>query len=151
MGNRLGAGAMREPASIADLAKKYVGLDEDGRLADADLRARIIAHRMEEQAMRLTVRRAADEARGNMSPSATTSIMKNSGTQMGQERAELVLEIMGHRGLGWEGDGFDADELSAVRGWLSGKATTIFGGSFEIQNNIISKRILGWPDSTRSA
>ncbi len=37
-------------------------------------------------------------------------------------------------------------ERAAVRGWLSGKATTIFGGSFEIQNNIISKRILGLPD-----
>ena len=33
-----------------------------------------------------------------------------------------------------------------MRGWLGGKATTIFGGSHEIQNNIISKRILGLPD-----
>ena len=55
------------------------------------------------------------------------------------------------QGLGWEGEGFTEEELAAVRGWLSGKATTIYGGSFEIQNNIISKRILGLPDSTRSA
>ncbi len=53
---------------------------------------------------------------------------------------------MGHQGLGWEGEGFTADELAAVRGWLGGKATTIYGGSYEIQNNIISKRILGLPD-----
>jgi alkylation response protein AidB-like acyl-CoA dehydrogenase len=72
--------------------------------------------------------------------------MKNSGTQIGQERAELTLEIMGHQGLGWDGDTFTADERSAVRAWLGGKATTIFGGSFEIQNNIISKRILDLPD-----
>ena len=58
----LAPAAARETDHIADLAKKYVGVDEDGRLADADLRARIIAHRMEEQAMRLTVRRAAAEA-----------------------------------------------------------------------------------------
>ena len=74
--------------------------------------------------------------------------MKNAGTQIGQDRAELMLEIMGHQGLGWEGDDFEADELPAVRGWLSGKATTIFGGSQEIQNNIISKRILGLPELT---
>ena len=37
-----------------------------------------------------------------------------------------------------------------MRGWLGGKATTIFGGSQEIQNNIISKRILGLPDTTQS-
>jgi alkylation response protein AidB-like acyl-CoA dehydrogenase len=150
MGNRLGAGAMREPASIADLAKKYVGLDEDGRLADADLRARIIAHRMEEQAMRLTVRRAADEARGNMSPSATTSIMKNVSMKVMQDRSELTVELLGSHGLGWEGDGFSAEELAAVRGWLGGKAGSIYGGSHEIQNNIISKRILNLPELTGS-
>ena len=76
--------------------------------------------------------------------------MKNSGTRIGQEKAELTLEIMGAQGLGWDGDDFTAEEKLAVRGWLSGKATTIFGGSFEIQNNIISKRILGLPDSTKS-
>jgi hypothetical protein len=53
---------------------------------------------------------------------------------------------MGHQGLGWEGEDFTPDQLAAVRAWLSGKATTIFGGSFEIQNNIISKRILGLLD-----
>ena len=33
-----------------------------------------------------------------------------------------------------------------MRGWLFGKAITIYGGSAEVQNNIISKRILGLPD-----
>jgi alkylation response protein AidB-like acyl-CoA dehydrogenase len=150
MGNRLGAGAVREPASVADLAKKYVGVDEDGRLADADLRARLIAHRMEEQAMRLTVRRAAAEARGNMSPSATTSIMKNVSMKVMQDRSELTVELLGSHGLGWEGDGFSAEELAAVRGWLGGKAGSIYGGSHEIQNNIISKRILNLPELTGS-
>jgi alkylation response protein AidB-like acyl-CoA dehydrogenase len=37
-----------------------------------------------------------------------------------------------------------------VRTWLSGKATTIFGGSQEIQSNIVSKRILGLPDTTQN-
>ena len=58
---------------------------------------------------------------------------------------------MGVQGLGWEGEPFTDEERQTVRAWLSGKATTIFGGSQEIQNNIISKRILGLPDSTRSA
>ena len=58
---------------------------------------------------------------------------------------------MGHQGLGWEGEAFDKDEIEAVRGWLGGKAMSIYGGSAEIQNNIISKRILGLPDSTGSA
>ena len=99
----------------------------------------------------LTLQRAVAEARGNLNPSATTSVMKNSGTWVGQDRAELTLEIMGTQGLGWDGDDFTADERTAVRGWLSGKATTIFGGSQEIQSNIVSKRILGLPDTTQSS
>jgi alkylation response protein AidB-like acyl-CoA dehydrogenase len=90
------------------------------------------------------------ESRSNQGPSAATSIMKNAGTKIGQDQAELTLEIMGNQGLGWEGEGFSSDELAAVRGWLGGKATTIFGGSHEIQNNIISKRILGLPDPVNS-
>ena len=57
-----------------------------------------------------------------------------------------LIEIKGLQGLGWDGDGFDTPELEAVRGWLFGKATTIYGGSTEIQNNIIAKRVLGMLD-----
>src|SRR5204862_504986 len=35
--------------------------------------------------------------------------------------------------------------------WMGGKAMSSYGGSFEIQNNITSKRILGLPDTTHSA
>ena len=37
-------------------------------------------------------------------------------------------------------------ELGMVRGWLGGKAVTIYGGSTEIQNNIVAKRMLGLLD-----
>jgi alkylation response protein AidB-like acyl-CoA dehydrogenase len=149
---RSGQGGMRggPGVSIADIAKKYVGVDAQGRLADADLRSRLTAHMINAKAHALTLQRAVAEARGNLNPSATTSVMKNSGTWVQQERSELTLEIMGTQGLGWEGDDFTPDERSAVRGWLSGKATTIFGGSQEIQSNIVSKRILGLPDTTQS-
>jgi alkylation response protein AidB-like acyl-CoA dehydrogenase len=131
---------------VSDLAKSYVGVDEAGRIADADLRARIASHDMQARAFVLTAMRAMAEAKSNQGPSAATSIMKNAGSQIGQDRAELAVEIMGARGLGWEGEGFAPKELAAVRTWLGGKATTIYGGSFEIQNNIIAKRILGLPD-----
>jgi alkylation response protein AidB-like acyl-CoA dehydrogenase len=136
---------------LEDLALTY-GLREDGgEIADEDLRTRIIVNRMDARAHALTLQRAMNDAKGNVNPSATTSIMKNSGTRIGQEKAELTLEVAGVQGLGWEGEAFNGEERGAVRAWLSGKATTIFGGSQEIQNNIISKRILGLPDSTRSA
>ena len=128
-------------------AKKYMGEDDKGRLADIDLRQRLVGHAMEAKAFQLTLMRSAMEARGNQGPSAATSILKNVGSKVGQDRSEFTLEIYGNRGFGWEGEGFAANELGAVRGWLGGKATSIYGGSQEIQNNIISKRILELPDS----
>ena len=128
---------------LPELAGSYVEAADDGA---ADLRGRIIAQALDARAHTLTMKRAAEESRGNQNPSAATSVMKNSGTRIGQDKAELTLEIMGAQGLGWEGESFEGEELTAVRTWLFGKATTIFGGSAEIQNNIISKRILGLPD-----
>ena len=56
---------------------------------------------------------------------------------------------MGSQGIGWEGNEFTEYELSNVREWLGGKAISIYGGSFEVQNNIISKNILGLPETTQ--
>ena len=137
-------------APLQDLARRYVGEDSSGRIADLDLRGRIARWQMDTRAHALTLARAAAEAKGNADPSNAASVLKNSATQVAQTRAELTLEIMGGQGLGWEGDGFSNEEIEAVRGWLSGKAMSIYGGSFEIQNNIISKRILGLPDKTQS-
>jgi alkylation response protein AidB-like acyl-CoA dehydrogenase len=145
-----GGGRMGGARGLQELAKDYVGTDETGRIADGDLRSRIIQTEIDARAFQQTAVRAMMESKGNSGPSAATSIMKNAGTRVMQDRAELTLEIMGHQGLGWEGDDFSAEELAAVRGWLGGKATTIYGGSQEVQNNIISKRILGLPDLTQS-
>jgi alkylation response protein AidB-like acyl-CoA dehydrogenase len=148
MGGRAGEGGKREALGV--VAKKYVGEDEQGRLADLDLRTRIVMNDMDLKALQQTVKRAALEAKGNSGPSATTSIMKNANMKVAQDRAELTLEFMGHQGLGWEGADFTEEELAAVRGWLAGKAGSIYGGSNEVQNNIISKRILGLPDAAPS-
>jgi alkylation response protein AidB-like acyl-CoA dehydrogenase len=140
------AGRMFAGVPLATLAKKYVGTDSEGRIADADLRTRIVRHEMDLRAFMLTLRRAQLEAKSNQGPSAATSIMKNVGARIMQERSELLIEIRGLAGLGWEGEGFDEDALKDVRTWLFGKAVSIYGGSTEIQNNVIAKRILGMLD-----
>jgi alkylation response protein AidB-like acyl-CoA dehydrogenase len=145
-----GGGMFGQAKSLDVLAKEYVGADEKGRISDSDLRTRIVNNAIEARAFQQTAVRAMMEAKGNSGPSAATSIMKNAGTSVMQDRAELTLEIMGSQGLGWEGAGYSTEELAAVRGWLGGKAVTIYGGSFEVQANIISKRILGLPDLTQS-
>ena len=140
------AGRMFAGTPLGQLAKKYVGVDGEGRVADADLRTRIARHEMDLRAFMLTLRRASLEAKSNQGPSAATSIMKNVGARIMQERSELLIEIRGMAGLGWEGEGFEEDALKDVRHWLFGKAVSIYGGSTEIQNNVIAKRILGMLD-----
>jgi alkylation response protein AidB-like acyl-CoA dehydrogenase len=131
--------------SLADLAKKFVG-EEDGKIADRDLRARIAKWEMDWRAFQLTAMRVMVESKAVGGVSEVSSILKTIGTKLGQERAELIIEIQGLQGLGWEGEGFASEEFHNVRAWLFGKATTIYGGSTEVQNNIIAKRILGMLD-----
>ncbi len=138
------------PASLAEIAKRYVGLDEAGRIADLDLRTRLTDHMMQAKAHGLTLARVAAESKGNAGPSNAASVLKSSATFVAQTRSELMLEIMGVQGLGWGGEAFTAEETEAVQSWLFGRAMSIYGGSSEVQNNIISKRILGLPDTTQS-
>ena len=141
-----GSARMFAGKPIGALAKEYRGEDDKGRVPDQDLRMRIVRHEMDSRAFALTLRRAALEAKSNQGPSAATSIMKNVGARITQDRAELSIEIMGMNGLGWEGEGFSEDEIAQTRTWLWGKAVSIYGGSTEIQNNVIAKRILGMLD-----
>ena len=53
---------------------------------------------------------------------------------------------MGSQGLGWQGETFSDDELTATRKMLLSKGYLIAGGSSEVQLNIIAKRVLGLPD-----
>ena len=149
--NGIGSGNARGGSGpgLPALAKSYVGVDEDGRIADHDLRQRIILFEMEQKAFQQTLARTIAERQGsNRGPSATTSIIKNVGSFLRRDGAELTMEIMGHQGLGWEEDPFTPEELAATRLVLSSKAGGIAGGSQEVQWNIISKRILGLPDLT---
>jgi len=135
---------------LQELARNYIGLGPDGTLADSDLRSRLADHLMDAAAHTLTIGRIMAEAKGgNVEVSATASILKNSATDVAQDRSELLLEIMGNQGLGWEGAEFSGGELHSVREWLGTKAMSIYGGSYEVQKNIIAKNILGLPETTQ--
>lgn len=128
------------------IAKEYVGVDEQGRIADPDLRMRITRYMMNREALTLMQRRMLDETKAGQGPSESTSVAKNANAHVQQEHEELLVEIMGYQGLGWNGDGFSSSELETTRAFLSNKAMTIYSGTTEVQNNIIAKRMLGLRD-----
>jgi alkylation response protein AidB-like acyl-CoA dehydrogenase len=141
-----GGGAGGAAGDLGQIAKRYVGEDEQGQVADADLRARITRNKMDFQALGLTVGRIAAESRASNGPSAATSIIKYASASFAQERSELMVEAMGVQGLGWEGEGFSPGELVATHGWLRSKGNSIEGGTSEVNINVVSKRVLGLPD-----
>ncbi len=129
---------------LADIAKAYAGA-EGGRVADQTLRERIAQQEMDQRAFQLTQRRAAEEEKGG-APGPASAMFKYYGTELNKRKFELLLACAGTQALGWEGDGFAADELRIAREWLRSKANSIEGGTSEIQLNIIAKRVLGLPD-----
>lgn len=134
---------------MADIVRQYGTFGPDGRLADADLRARIAAHEIDARAVVLTNQRNALERQAGIDTGAATSILKNASIAAEQTRMELIIELLGHEGLGWDGETFSEEARESVRLWLRGKSGSIYGGTHEIQNNIIAKRILELPDPPR--
>lgn len=138
------AGSEKRQGPI-DIAKQYCG-ERDGRVADPAARDRLAQIRMDERCFGATMRRAAEEAKAGIPPGPTSSMFKLYGTELNKRRHEALVEIMGVKALGWEGDGFTDAELQETREWLRSKGNSIEGGTSEIQLNVIAKRVLGLPD-----
>ncbi|MEM7219671.1 MAG: acyl-CoA dehydrogenase family protein [Pseudomonadota bacterium] len=137
----------QQQASLGDLAVDYAGRDGDGRIANNDLRDGVLSHGMNSRALGLTMKRNAEQLAAGIAPGPESSMFKYYGTEQNKRRFELLLDMMGSRGLGWAQDqAFAADELDTTQAWLRSKANSIEGGTSEVQLNILAKRVLGLPD-----
>jgi acyl-CoA dehydrogenase len=136
-------GALKE--SYVDIVKREVGL-ENGALADPALRQRLAAQELEQRALRLTMRRAAEEARAGQTGRDIGSLGKYRWANMVKAEQDLVMHSLGTQGLGWSGPGFDDVQLERTRAWLITRADSIWGGTNEVQWNVIAKRVLKIPE-----
>jgi alkylation response protein AidB-like acyl-CoA dehydrogenase len=141
-----GGGAGGAAGDLGQMAKAYVGADATGALADSDLRMRVTKNKIDFQCLYMTIARTAAESKAGNGPSAATSIIKYAAAEFAKERSELMVELLGCQGLGWEGEGFSPQELIATRGWLRSKGNSIEGGTSEVNLNVVAKRVLGLPD-----
>jgi len=130
----------------AAIAKDYIGEDQQGRIADHSAREAVLTQVIQERALGLTTLRVLDESKETGAPGAATSIFKLVGSTLAKEGSQLRATLRGTAGLAWAGEGFSDEELEATRSWLRDRAVTIYGGTNEVQMNIIAKRVLGLPD-----
>ena len=94
--------------------------------------------------------KGAFEAGGN--PGALSSLIKVMGTEIGQRFNELSVEMMAEHAFvkqldallpGFEGEPIGPScGLTTMAEYINNRAATIYGGSAEIQRDIIAKRVL---------
>jgi alkylation response protein AidB-like acyl-CoA dehydrogenase len=115
-------------------------------LDDPVVRAKVARLELRAQAHQMANYRAlADQAAGKQ-PGPETSILKIVATTLQQEVDELTMEAMGHNALTWQSN--PEGTVPPLEAWVGSsfcydRAVTIYGGSNEIQRNIIAKAILG--------
>lgn len=89
---------------------------------------------------------------GQSSGSTTSSVLKLKGSELYQRATEMIMEFSGNYCAAHLADNvvmatiqFEADMIELLRAmprYLNSRATTIYGGSSEIQKNILAKAIL---------
>lgn len=119
---------------------------ENGTLVDGKARCELVNYEMDARALELTQQRVIEENRAG-AQSSVPMILKYVGTELEKRRCELNMALLGSQGMCFRGDSFTDLEKGSTVSWAGSKTTTIAGGSSEIQLNIISKRILGLPES----
>ena len=137
---------------LSQLRHLEADMSVKGMLSDAErqrLRRKLAEVEVELRALELTqLRVVAADAQGG-GANAAASILKIKGTELQQRMTELAVELAGPAGLampdnhGANEEGEDGWIEAAVPFYFTMRKVSIFGGSNEIQKNIIAKGVLG--------
>ena len=138
-----GTGSADIARPLGEVIANLVGTDEQGRIADPLLRARVAEFEVDEAAFKLTMARFGDLTRAGQAHPAYPSALKYYGSELNKRRYELLVAAGGSDTLEWESD--RSNHGATIRSWLRTKANSIEGGTSEVQLGIIAKRILELP------
>ena len=116
-----------------------------GAMDDPAFRDRLAAIDIEVIAFSAMFARAAEIAGAGGPLGVEASLLKISGTELLQRIADLLAEAAGAHGAMLGAGGAEDDHADAAAFLLQVRRSTIYGGSSEIQRNIIARRVLGLP------
>ena len=150
---RIGVSKQRV-ARIRELAGKEMS---SGRplIEDERFREKLASIEIDLKALELTQLRvvAADAKRGNTGrPDPASSILKIKGSEIQQATTHLLMEVMGPYAMPYMAEDDDRWNepsdvpdyaLHAAPAYFNNRKVSIYGGSNEIQKNIIAKAVLG--------
>jgi pimeloyl-CoA dehydrogenase large subunit len=131
-------------------------VDDRPLIEDARFRAKIAAVEVELKALEMTQLRvvAAERNRKGNRPDPASSILKIKGSEIQQTISELLLEVVGPYALPYQPEYLDEERWneppvgpdwapSLAPTYFNTRKVSIYGGTNEIQKNIIAKAILG--------
>jgi len=141
------ADSKRNLAQLVEYARREVNGGKS-LLADPMFQARVSDIEIELMALEFTELRVLAAVASGGAPGAESSLLKIKGTQLQQAVQSLRMEVAGYfqgvlpNDLAPEVLGHEFGS-QARQAFMYGRASTIYGGSNEVQKNIIAKAVLG--------
>jgi alkylation response protein AidB-like acyl-CoA dehydrogenase len=130
--------AKRELARLKSIA------ESEGRLDDPLFAARVAQVEIDLMALEITNLRVLSAEGAKQAPGPEASILKIKGTEIQQAIAELMMQAVGAQALPFRQTDVGPDYAANLgSGYCNLRKLSIFGGSNEIQKNIISQMIMG--------
>jgi acyl-CoA dehydrogenase len=145
-GGAISAGRLR--AALSRLARVI----PEGALGDPDVALALSSVEVDIRALEMTELRVMSALRVGQNPGSISSLLKLRWSEIHQSITRLGVRLLGPDALVWEttrplheADDAPLDEEARpiVAGYLNARAYTIFGGTSEIQREIISRDTLG--------
>jgi alkylation response protein AidB-like acyl-CoA dehydrogenase len=138
----------RELAGVVDLARRTGAFDQPV------LRDRLARLKVELEVIRMQALRGLSSVSAGDDSSAgggAGSIFKLVWANWHQRLGEVAMDVAGPRGLlaRESGAAYDLDEWQRL--FLFSRSDTIYGGSDEVQKNILAERVLGLPREPKGA
>ena len=129
--------AARNPRAVIDLAR------EMGKADDPVIRQRLVDLYIFAEVQKYTALRARAAAQAGRQPGPEVSIAKLAASEQGRRARDLSMDILGPYGALMGADAPREGMFQQMS--LSVHASSIAGGTDEIQRNIIGERVLGLP------
>jgi acyl-CoA dehydrogenase len=146
------AGRLRRTLDdLEALSRRLAGTS--GASSSDSFNARFAELSMDLDAFEMMELKALSIVQSGGSPGLIASYVKVVGSETRQAISRLGIDVLGERGLTWEQGRplyelgpaaiLEDDELPVMPNYLNCRATSIYGGSGEIQREIIAKALLG--------
>jgi acyl-CoA dehydrogenase len=152
-GGGAAAGLKLSVTRIRDMARMEALGDGQRLIDDPGFSARLMEAELAVQAIEMTEHRVLSALASGRAPGPASSMLKTQSTEMMQQLDALAVEASQHYGAVFQpearapGANMEAvgpdHSLVAMARYLNNRAATIYGGSNEIQRNIMAQLVLG--------